>query len=238
MKFLNYKHAVLVVAFLGVPKVTNLKLKSSEERYNATFNAIVDLLSKFSPDDIYVSVTGDFEQFNLLKSELNSLPDNNFVYFDQNLDKMHLGTSALEVDCILKAVHYFELSKHYDFVVKITGKHIVDNFDFLNVVNIKAQPIFAWRNFNKAQVDTRVFIFNPSWFVLSFRYFDILSNHTGNYLEVVLYKVIKYQGYKSPLLLFRPIVSGLSGHSSIYVKMSCFKVFCIKFVSLPFKFFI
>ena len=82
--------------------------------------------------DIYL-VDSNNIGFNIKKNNYNQ-----FI-FDQTIEpyykKNYTNTSILEINSLIKIINYYDLTKKYDYIYKITGKYYIDNYNKLNIHN-------------------------------------------------------------------------------------------------------
>mgnify|MGYP005991284585 CR=1 FL=1 len=229
MKTKKYDYCILVVAYLGVPPVADMKLKDPSLRFEATVSALNALIESI-PNDIclFICVTGSMGEFFKLKLKFASFLNVKFGYFEQNPEHIKFGTGYLECIAINNAINYWSLDSLFSTVIKITGKyHIANIHNVIEKVDSNYNLI-AWKNFFEHQVDTRVIFFNPSWFSSNMSIMNSISDTYGSWMEQVLYRYMVFNNQKIYLIDSRPIISGFSGSTAVKVEMSFFKKFVIK----------
>ena len=171
---------ILVVAYLGRPEVLNMKLIDENIRFDKTLYSLRKIVKEINnKTSVYVSLTGDLKQSKLLESYFDNISNIFFFYSIQNESDISKGNGYLENSSIVKSINYFELDKKYKYIIKVTGKYypsnIIDVMNYTKEISHSGYQSVAWKNFRKNQVDTRVFIFNPLFYLNSQVYLKKIS---------------------------------------------------------------
>lgn len=224
----NKNIAVLVVAFLGVPETVESKLKNSENRYLYTKTAFLSIQRKIIKKNLYLGLVGDCNECNKFIDEFG-LDEKNAKWFEQDQTLISSGVGALENQLILNCINFWDFEKNYDLVVKVTGKYEVLNIDDILKFSIYiSQPFYAWKYFFKEMVDTRVFLFKPSFYILNQIFFKNIKALPGFWVENITYQLIVNNFFKFGFILYRPILKGWAGTTNEFSITPIYKRVLIK----------
>lgn len=151
-------------------------------------------------------------------------------YYTQSSHELYRGKGWKEVQLLRNFIHNVDLG-HAPFL-KLSSKYTIDNLQqVLSLCNASTQSI-GWTHLGKNMVDTRAMIITQS--ALESKHLLKVNDSLGYYLEHAMYDVLTETGKK---LLFykRPIISGLSGSTGSYAKMSVLKKGLIHTVTIATK---
>lgn len=223
--------AILVVAFLGTPETFETQLRDSKQRFSYTQNAFFSLQKKVNNQNLFLGLVGDENECARFIYE-TGLGEKNAKWFEQDRALISKGTGALENQLILNCIKFWSFEKEFDYIIKVTGKFDVLNLDDILSFSKKiTQPIYAWRIPYKKMVDTRVWIFRPS-FYLSIQNSVKKTNATyGHWIENLIYQIIKEYSFKFGLLLYRPILRGWAGTANKFSFMKFHHRILINFLT-------
>lgn len=224
--------AILIVAFLGTPETIASKLRDSEIRYQHTKNAFLEIKKNIGNQSIFLGLVGDESECKRFINECN-LNENNSKLFDQDRTLITRGTGALENQLIMNCIKNWSLEKRFDVVIKITGKYQVLNLH--NVINFSTtitQQIYAWRIKMNDMVDTRVFLFNPNFYLQNQELLKKVNSMPGWWFENIIFKLMEKMGYSPGILCCRPMLKGLAGTTNEFTITPLYKRTLIKFSTL------
>lgn len=223
--------AVLVVAFLGVPETASSKLLNSEIRYFHTKKAFLEIKENINDTSLFFGLVGDPSECNKLINECN-LSYKNAKWFDQDRALIKRGTGALENQLIVNCIKNWSLDKNFDFVVKVTGKYQVLNIHkIINFSMFITQPFYAWKILFNKMVDTRVFIFNPFFYLQKQISFQNIDSMPGFWIENIVFDVMKDCGFRFGIVINRPILKGLAGTTNEFSTTPFYKRALIYFLT-------
>lgn len=217
--FVEQKVAILVVGYLGIPETAGFIACDVAERYSYTKYGIQKICS-MSKAPVYIAITGDYDQYLRLVSECLHLKCE-FSYFEQDFNKLKLGSGALEVDAIKNAIYKFDLKK-YKRVIKITAKYYVKNLSAVEkFIASDSSLIRAWLGAGHRMCDTRLFAFEPDFFLSNY---GRLGNVSKNeWLERKVFEALEFRK-KSYYFYKRPLMVGYSGTTGVRDELKLYKV--------------
>ena len=203
--------AILVAAFLGEPETIQSKLTDRGIRYLHTKNAFLAMKNKLENQNLYLGLVGDERECNRLITECN-LNESNAKWFDQDRALISSGTGALENRLIVNCIKNWSLEKKFDLIIKVTGKYEIININkVINFSQVTSQPFYAWRTFSKSMVDTRVFLFNPKFYLQNQIELEKINSMPGFWMENVAFNLMRERNFPFGFLSYRPILNGLAG---------------------------
>lgn len=215
--------AVLVAAFLGEPETIQSKLTDRNIRYLHTKNAFLAMKNKLQNQSLYLGLVGDEGECNRFITECN-INESNAKWFDQDRALISRGTGALENQLIVKCIKNWSLEKKFDVVIKVTGKYEILNLNqIINFSQVTHQPFYAWRTFSNNMVDTRVFLFNPNFYLQNQIELEKINSIPGFWMENIAFNLMKERRFSFGFLSYRPILNGLGGTTNEFSTTPLYK---------------
>ena len=230
--------AILVAAFLGEPETIQSKLTNRAIRYLHTKNAFLTIQNKLENQSLFLGLVGDESECNRFITECN-LNENNAKWFDQDQALISRGTGALENQLIVKCIKNWALEKKFDVIIKVTGKYEILNLNkVINFSRVTSQAFYAWRTCSSNMVDTRVFIFNPKFYLQNQLELEKINIMPGFWMENIAFNLMSDRGFSFGFLSYRPILKGLAGTANEFSATPMYKrvlINCFTYINIIFK---
>ena len=142
------------------------------------------------------------------------------LQFDGQCFPREFGKGYGEAMIINYAVKHSKIIKSSDYIIKVTGRYIVENIEKMAETLLGNSDIYVMADLKKnlTYADSRIFAFKSSFIVdyLS-KFQNLLNDSKGFYLEHTLSRAILRaisDGHKWIPLPYKPIIIGYSGTSN------------------------
>lgn len=148
------------------------------------------------------------------------------LQFDGQCFPREFGKGYGEVIIINYAIRHSKIIKSSDYIIKVTGRYIVENIKKMTERLLRNSDIYVMADFknNLTWADSSVFAFKSSFIVdYLLKFQNLLNDSKGFYFEHALARAICRaigDGYKWVPLPHKPIVIGYSGTSDTPYKAS------------------
>lgn len=233
------QYVILLTACLNPNGMSFTALQAVNEREEQYLKALDFYLQHTGYKIVFVNNSGE----NIAHKINDKSGRVEFLSFDGNNFEKNLGKGYGEFLILQYAFQYSQFIKHSQYIIKITGRLIVENLSkviFLNdrVLLFPKNKIYAIKNDVDRVIDSRCFVASKEFLVDFFLAKGNLVNDTnGYYFEHLLFDVIsqnKERFFVSNFCL--PLrVLGISGsmgekyepeHLSFYQKLISMREFC------------
>jgi hypothetical protein len=143
--------------------------------------------------------------------------------------KSNCGKSFGEIEIIEYAIKHSNFLKEVDYLIKITGRYIIKNINFLlDKTNSVEHEIYINPTRNFSWADTRIIIIKKSYY---FNYFlptalKHFNEKKGSYLEIILMRSLLFYMIDGGILVLWPIYpayDAIDGTHDEKVSFSTFK---------------
>lgn len=206
---------ILVTSFLGTPVTEQSALQDRHSRFEATLAGLKALQSQQPGHRLLVAFSGDFGEAQRMVVAAD-LARADVHWFDQDLTLVVHGKGRLEHALITRAIQHWSLQVSNPWILKLTAKYTVENLlNTIDFVRGMTTEVCAWRHIQGRIVDTRVFAFRAHAYLEAVDLLDRIDDARNYFMEHAVYDWLKRSGGCSPLLVHRPLVSGLSGSTGV-----------------------
>jgi glycosyltransferase involved in cell wall biosynthesis len=224
----NSDIVILVTIFLGIPQTQYSSLQDSNLRFELTLAALKELQSEKLGYRLFVAFTGNAQEAQKMIFSAN-LDESDAHWFEQDSSLLVYGKGRLEHALLMRSIQHWELQINNPWIFKLTAKYKIVNLkDTLEFIRSRTSTVCAWKHIFGKIVDTRAVAFRARAYLHAQNLLDRIDDRRNYFMEHAVHDWVKSVSGTSPLLVHRPLLSGISGSTGVQSSPSLLKRSLVK----------